>query len=91
MINFIELPDFTFGKEMQLHVMEIKANQPFKTPDAFEETMQNAVSTLSGIVGETWRTSSWDRHASAASSCRTPGFGRITTEKSTKNTAKSST
>jgi gamma-glutamyl:cysteine ligase YbdK (ATP-grasp superfamily) len=50
MINFIEQQDFSFGKEMQLHVMEIKANQPFKTPSAFEETMQNAVSTLSGIV-----------------------------------------
>jgi gamma-glutamyl:cysteine ligase YbdK (ATP-grasp superfamily) len=49
-INFIELPSFTFGKEMQLHVMEIKANQPFKTPVEFEETMQTAVSTLSQIV-----------------------------------------
>jgi gamma-glutamyl:cysteine ligase YbdK (ATP-grasp superfamily) len=49
-INFIELPSFTFGKEMQMHVMEIKANQPFKTPSEFEETMQTAVSTLSQIV-----------------------------------------
>jgi gamma-glutamyl:cysteine ligase YbdK (ATP-grasp superfamily) len=49
-INFIEMPRFTFGKEMQLHVMEIKANQPFKSPVEFEETMQNAVSTLNGIV-----------------------------------------
>ncbi len=49
-INFIELPSFTFGKEMQLHVMEIKANQPFKTPTEFEETMQTAVATLSKIV-----------------------------------------
>jgi gamma-glutamyl:cysteine ligase YbdK (ATP-grasp superfamily) len=49
-INFIELPKFTFGKEMQLHVMEIKANQPFMTPLEFEETMQNAVTTLSQIV-----------------------------------------
>jgi gamma-glutamyl:cysteine ligase YbdK (ATP-grasp superfamily) len=48
--NFVELPKFTFGKEMQLHVMEIKANLPFKSPVDFEETMQNAVSTLSGIV-----------------------------------------
>jgi gamma-glutamyl:cysteine ligase YbdK (ATP-grasp superfamily) len=51
-INFIELPEFTFGKELQLHVMEIKANQPFKTPSEFEETMQNAVSTLSSIVAK---------------------------------------
>ncbi|MGD6850874.1 MAG: glutamate-cysteine ligase family protein [Candidatus Bathyarchaeia archaeon] len=49
-INFIELPDFTFGKELQLHVMEIKANQPFKSPVEFEETMHKAVSTLSHIV-----------------------------------------
>ncbi len=44
------MPDFTFGKEMQLHVMEIKANQPFKSPIAFEETMQNAVTTLNGLL-----------------------------------------
>ncbi len=50
MVNFIEQPEFTFGKEMQLHVMEIKANQPFKTPIEFEETMQNAVQNLSQIV-----------------------------------------
>ncbi|MGD0451311.1 MAG: glutamate-cysteine ligase family protein [Candidatus Bathyarchaeia archaeon] len=49
-INFVELPSFTFGKEMQLHVMEIKANSPFKSPLEFEETMQNAVTTLNGIV-----------------------------------------
>lgn len=45
-VNFVELPDFTFGKELQLHVMEIKANEPFKSPQLFEETMQNAVTTL---------------------------------------------
>ena len=49
-INFVELPAFTFGKEMQLHVMEVKANSPFKSPVKFEETMQNAVSTLNQIV-----------------------------------------
>ncbi len=46
----MELPNFTFGKEMQLHVMEVKANSPFKSPIEFEETMQNAVSTLNQIV-----------------------------------------
>lgn len=45
-VNFVELPRFTFGKELQLHVMEIKANVPFKEPEVFEETMQNAVSTM---------------------------------------------
>ena len=49
-INFIEMPKFTFGKELQLHVMEIKANQPFKSPIAFEETMQTAVTTLNQII-----------------------------------------
>ena len=50
--NFIELPDFTFGKEMQLHVMEIKANQPFPSPRRFEETMHNAVLMLSDFLRE---------------------------------------
>ncbi len=49
-INFVELPSFTFGKELQLHIMEVKANSPFKSPIQFEETMQNAVSTLNQIV-----------------------------------------
>jgi gamma-glutamyl:cysteine ligase YbdK (ATP-grasp superfamily) len=44
------MPNFTFGKELQMHVMELKANSPFKSPIEFEETMQNAVSTLSQIV-----------------------------------------
>ena len=35
---------------MQLHVMEIKANQPFKSPSEFEDTMQKAVTTLNGII-----------------------------------------
>ena len=46
----MELASFTFGKEMQLHVMEIKANAPFKSPQEFEATMQDAVSTLNQIV-----------------------------------------
>ncbi len=49
-MNFVELPDFTFGKELQLHVMEIKANAPFKSPALFEETMQHAVETLLGVL-----------------------------------------
>lgn len=49
-LNFIELPNFTFGKEMQLHVMEIKANKPFKTATEFEETMQSAATSLSQIA-----------------------------------------
>lgn len=49
-VNFVELPSFTFGKEMQLHVMELKANTPFKSPVEFEETMQDGVSTLNQIL-----------------------------------------
>ncbi len=48
--NFIEFSQFTFGKEMQLHVMELKANKPFETPSEFEEAMQTAVKTLSLIT-----------------------------------------
>ena len=49
-VNFVEMPTFTFGKELQMHVMELKANSPFKSPVQFEDTMQNAVLTLSQIV-----------------------------------------
>jgi carboxylate-amine ligase len=54
-VNFVELPRFTFGKELQLHVMEIKANVPFKSPLLFEETMQNAVATLLDFFGKKYR------------------------------------
>ncbi len=49
-VNFVEQNRFTFGKELQMHVMELKANEPFKTPQLFEETMQNGVTTLSAIL-----------------------------------------
>jgi gamma-glutamyl:cysteine ligase YbdK (ATP-grasp superfamily) len=55
--NFVELPAFTFGKELQLHVMEIKANEPFRSPLQFEETMQGAVGTLTGFVRKKYRAS----------------------------------
>lgn len=45
-VNFVEQPHFTFGKELQLHVMEVKANEPFHSPQLFEEVMQNAVTRL---------------------------------------------
>jgi gamma-glutamyl:cysteine ligase YbdK (ATP-grasp superfamily) len=53
--NFVELPTFTFGKELQLHVMEIKANEPFKSPLLFEETMQGAVETLLDFLWKKYR------------------------------------
>ncbi len=42
-VNFVEQPHFTFGKELQMHVMEIKPNAPFKSPESFDETMHEAV------------------------------------------------
>lgn len=49
-VNFVEQPNFTFGKEMQMHVMELKPNQPFKSPIEFEETMHNAVISLTEFL-----------------------------------------
>ena len=49
-VNFVEQPHFTFGKELQLHVMEIKPNMPFRSPENFEETMQEAVLTLTDFL-----------------------------------------
>jgi hypothetical protein len=49
-VNFVEQPQFTFGKELQLHVMEIKPNEPFASPAEFEETMQEAVETFQDFV-----------------------------------------
>lgn len=49
-VNFVKLDGFTFGKELQLHVMEVKPNKPFRSPKVFEETMQEAVLTLSELL-----------------------------------------
>ena len=49
-VNFVELPRFTFGKELQLHVMEFKPNSPFESPVEFEETMQEAVLTIQDFL-----------------------------------------
>jgi gamma-glutamyl:cysteine ligase YbdK (ATP-grasp superfamily) len=49
-VNFVELGEFTFGKELQLHVMEVKPNKPFKSPKAFEETMHEAVLRLNELL-----------------------------------------
>ncbi len=48
--NFVKQEEFTFGKELQLHVMELKANEPFKSPQQFEETMQKSVTTISRFL-----------------------------------------
>jgi gamma-glutamyl:cysteine ligase YbdK (ATP-grasp superfamily) len=49
-VNFVEQPGFTFGKELQLHVMEFKPNAPFKSPVEFEETMQKAIMTIQDFL-----------------------------------------
>jgi len=49
-VNFVELSNFTFGKEIQLHVMEIKPNTPFRSPENFEEIMYAAVLTLADFL-----------------------------------------
>jgi gamma-glutamyl:cysteine ligase YbdK (ATP-grasp superfamily) len=45
-VNFVEQPTFTFGKELQLHVMEVKPNAPFFSPAIFDKTMHEAVLSL---------------------------------------------
>jgi gamma-glutamyl:cysteine ligase YbdK (ATP-grasp superfamily) len=49
-VNFVEQRWFTFGKEMQLHVIELKANEPFKSPQLFEETMQKSVEIVASFL-----------------------------------------
>ncbi|MCJ7631696.1 glutamate-cysteine ligase family protein, partial [Candidatus Bathyarchaeota archaeon] len=49
-INNVHFKDFTFGKELQSHVAEIKANTPFESPCVFEETMYTAITELSDLL-----------------------------------------
>ena len=56
-VNFVEQPSFTFGKELQLHVMEIKPNEPFKSPVEFEETMRQAVLTMHDFLQRKYKAS----------------------------------
>ena len=54
-VNFVEQPSFTFGKELQMHVLEIKPNNPFKTAVEFEEKMQEGVLTLQSFLQRRYR------------------------------------
>jgi carboxylate-amine ligase len=54
-VNFVELPHFTFGKELQMHVMEVKPNAPFESPVEFEEIIQEAVLTLTDFLQLNYR------------------------------------
>jgi len=50
LVNCASLGACSFGKELQAHVAEFKANKPFVSPVVFEETMQNTVSSILGII-----------------------------------------
>jgi len=54
-VNFVQLPRFTFGKELQMHVMEIKPDTPFASPIDFEGTMQEAVLTVNDFLRRKYR------------------------------------
>jgi gamma-glutamyl:cysteine ligase YbdK (ATP-grasp superfamily) len=45
-VDFVYLPKFIFGKESVMHQLEIKAKEPFRSPELFEEDMQCGVTTL---------------------------------------------
>ena len=51
-VNFVNLKNYSFGKELQSHVAEIKANTPFSSPVAFEEQMYKAVQEVTEFVGQ---------------------------------------
>ena len=50
-VNFVNLKYYSFGKELQSHVAEIKTNTPFSSPVAFEEQMYKAVQEVTEFVG----------------------------------------
>jgi len=49
-VNCAPLGACSFGKELQAHVAEFKANKPFASPKVFDETMQSTVETILGIL-----------------------------------------
>ncbi len=49
-VNCTSLGACSFGKELQAHVAEFKANKPFSSPVVFEETMQSTVETILSIL-----------------------------------------
>ena len=49
-MNNVSLDGFSFGKELQTHVAEVKANEPFASSKKFEETMYGAVTRIGGFL-----------------------------------------
>jgi hypothetical protein len=54
-VNSVEQDRFTFAKELQKHVMEIRPNAPFRSPVDFEETMQEAVLSMEDFLQRKYR------------------------------------
>lgn len=48
--NSVSFSDFALGKELQKHVLELKAVTPFRSPIDFEEAMYNAVVKVSDML-----------------------------------------
>lgn len=49
-VTKVKLNNFIIGKELQAHVLEFKAIEPFSDPEVFNETMYNAVLQLSELL-----------------------------------------
>lgn len=49
-VNQVSLDGSSFGKELQTHVAEIKANAPFSSPRTFEDTIQNSVDKIEKLL-----------------------------------------
>lgn len=49
-VNVVNLKNYSFGKELQSHVAELKANTPFSSPVMFEEHMYKAVQEVTEFV-----------------------------------------
>jgi gamma-glutamyl:cysteine ligase YbdK (ATP-grasp superfamily) len=49
-VNTVMQGDFAYGKELQMHVLEIRPNAPFTRPEAFEEDMHRAVLFMSDFL-----------------------------------------
>ena len=49
-INQTPIDGSSFGKELQTHVAEIKANNPFRTPKTFEDTIQEGVRKIDNLL-----------------------------------------
>lgn len=49
-VNCVKMDRFAYGKELQLHVLEMRPNRPFRSPHEFEETMHEAVVTANEFL-----------------------------------------